>query len=725
MVLTPPERGLFPVRLFPNDDLGFGWGTTRKGIGAVDRPEGYDRTANMDGGGDVLSPTFLYSYLYNGFGVERNPAAYLKSWQDTNGIPFVLSAWSTVAYIFKDGVLVSEADATGNLYGGSDFHDDGATGTALFYAGTTDTASGAVTLLNKRTQGGLWTENAVAVNAKYVVSAGGALYRSTSDFLISKCPAGSDPFVLGSWGTGIRVGTNSAKMVNAGAIGSAPIFFKEDGIYVYVEADTRFENRFPVFIHPNNFGGLESDGAGGLLTVTATGDIIHINQFGAINVIYLEHDLNGKPKPAGRDTPTGPIIDIAADGDTLYALMKPAYRLVQPVGLKVLKATGNATVSACAFTDGSANVVDGSSTTNLDVSALVTATGHILIGFDAPFLALELNMLSAEANSNAAGVSARISTGADTWLAAGVQDGTNQNSNAALSQSAVVAILLQSNIAGWVKATYNGISKYWLDLTYNANLSATVKIHTVRIVVQRPAPQFSRVAQVTSPSAWNLPSWEASGMLGKVLVGTKTAGGYVFDDLITLNSVSAQSLNAQRTPGSNKIAVCPVGTGASSTRSLVVAARDHFVQYPLPYANSAANTPYAVLATWDDVGSLKGPPLHYPSTVDLIDVGRCRLRFIEIIGRNLTEGLDYWGFSWRWNDRMAWDTAAKLKGTSVLFAVDDGHGGTLLSTCFTLFDAVPDPVGPSGYEIIAWLEQDVGERESSMPEETRALPEVA
>jgi hypothetical protein len=573
------------------------------------------------------------------------------------------------------------------------FHDDGSAGTALLYAGTFGASDGGAGFLNKRTQAGVWSESG-SVRAKFIVSAAGALWRTGGDsgetnYIVSKCPAGSDPFSLAAWGSDIRVGTNDSRITSISAIGAAPIVFKEDGIYVYVEADNRFENKFRVLPHPLNFVSVTPDGAGGLFTVQEDGQIVHISQFGSINAF---HPLGGKA--IGRDTPDGSVADLVVHGADMYALLYPTRSFVQPSGLQVLKTVDN----FANFTSYTAEATDSSSATVVTLSSLDTlANGDaLLIGFDEPFLAVRFVVLPS-GNGNNAILSGAISTGAGTFASVTIADGTKfwdgTNSQPfGLVGANEIVIDLGSSISAWVKATYSSQSKYWLRITTTTAFDSSVTVSEVSIVVKRAAPAFA------TTNNDNAEVWEASGALAKVIRGRQSGDGWAFDDVYTLPSILGPGNLLSRTIIGNKIEVVPLATPNSANSALVIACRDEFYILPLPAVNEPTLVPYPRLAR-DATNQL--PPVFYPSQVDTEDYHE--LRFIEAWGQNLTREVDSQNVAFRWDDTNEWKVAEAQYENQCVWEFEDNHG-RFLSTAYQLLDSVAtDPVGPSCLVLRAWI----------------------
>lgn len=706
---TPAEEnpdGLIPITLFPNDGEGYGDGITY----GFDTPRGYDRTINMTvREGRVLSPSFspnlinFYGGVLNCFTTEPR---FLLPWQTSAGVPFALTAAGEAAFIFTNGAnIAGETDATANIYWDGCQHDDGAGVAQVYTATVTSYVNQAADNLNRRTQAGTWSEDA-DVNAKLIASGAGALWRATSDYQISKCPAGSEPFTIGNWGAAIQVGTNEAKMTRIGMIGAAPIVGKEDGIYKYIEADNRFENVYRVPLHKDNFPFMAPDGAGGLFTSTVNGDLVNIQQFGAI---VVSNPLGGKYP--GRDTPVGQIRTVCVDGEDIYAVLQTAAKKVREAGLKVLKTADNFGT----FTDYSDEVLDDDYASVADISSLDTlANGDaLLVGFDEQFLGVDIVL--AAANTVGTTLQVAFSTGAGTWTAVAtgsIVDGTGigETSEIPMARNGVVAIQ-PTDVSTWVEATYDGHSKYWWRISRinGSAFDASTTIALLSLIVKRAAPDFTTTNYNQSES------WAASGMFAELLRGKRRGDDIIWDHLYTLPSVGDVGV----------ISATTLPTANSPSSSLLIVNRDASVQLPLPNQKEPSITSYPKLARDTTVGANPAvAPVYYPSAVDLGDLHE--LRYIHCEGENFTTGTDGWGMSFRGDETNPWEAVQTQLQGNVLFEVTGHNQGTVLHTAFQILDgAATDPIGPTGRRITAWVKPLDDHPALTAPQRIRSSPETS
>jgi hypothetical protein len=725
---------LIPVILFPDGGGGCGYGIRHGELSG--RPLGYDRTINMSNReGQVLSPSLavhLRIKFVDVFGTKTpgSAPAFLTPWSTTTGVPVAITAFHfSPPFLLANNGISTETDVTTDLYSSSAFHDDG-NGTQFLYAGTYDDASGGtVTKLNRRTRSGVWSENTGVNSGGFIVSASGALWATVSDFEIKKCPAGSNPFTALTFGDEVQVGTNEAKITGIGAIGAAPVVFKEDGIYVYIEADNRFENQYRVDLHRDNFHRVIPDGAGGLYSFTANGDIVNVEKFGSITTTGV---LEGKTP--GRDTPKGRVVDIALHGADLYALVSP-YRgfFSQPYtettanGIKVLKTTDNFS----SFSDYSLQAQDQSSTafSLIDLGSLDTlANGDAwLVGFNTPFLAFHATVTGDNDTTMSTHPVVAISTDESAWQEVAITDGMGRMNGAGTSHTPYdmdgIIALTPQDLSAWVAATYHSLTKYWLRITHPSALDATVTLGELAILPKRTGPNF-----VTSNND-QVEDWEATSLCNKIIRGRRRGDTIIWDDIYTLNAVGSGGEQEGRPTPQNKLAVVSLPTRNAPASSLLVVTRDEINLLPLPPSGEPTLTPYPILAR-DSLGY--GPsPVFYPSQVDT--EGYHELRFMEAWGQNLTREVDSQNVAFRWDDTNEWKVAeARYENYAVWEFQEDNHG-RFLSTAYQLLDSVAtDPVGPSCLMLTAWIKPygSAQERvplnpEQPSPPPARTTPEVS
>jgi hypothetical protein len=679
----PNPEGLIPIDLFPNAGGGYGFGITDK----RSMPEGYDHTINMTvREGRVLSPSFAVTN-WTQFGNTGMPTlgrrAFCVPWIDSTGNPLVLVGLSQSTAKFQNNVLTVETTGQSSFTSGGAFFDDG-NGVATFYVGQqaapgTDKRRAAAKLAY-RTQAGTWTES-TTVNAKFLVSAGGALWRTTSDYQCSKCPAGSNPQTLVSWGANLYVGTADHVINCAGAIDAIPIFGATDGLWSYDEYNNRFQNIFPVPWDEENFRFLKPDGAGGLFTCSGNGDIIRLYRYGSI----VSASPIGQKFP-GRDTPRGVISDMVVDGDKVFAFLGAGTRVTQKDGLSFLKVTSGPT-----YTDYSANIIDQDYTTVATLNSLNTLANNesILIGADTPFAGVRFKMGSL--NTVAGTIALSYSTGAGAFAGSptfsinGTGYPLSAGTQAPFATDGMISwTLTTTDTTAWVKATYNSLSKYWMRIDVSAQLSAAVTVLEASIIPLRAAPTFR---EVTYPGS---AAMDASGMLAKVLVGKFTGQTIVWNDVFTFYDVSPDGA----------IAVTSELT-QNSARSLIVATRQNCYQIPLPFLKEPSVADFPALAR--DV-SPHPIPVYYPSSVDL-GGNWFELRYLHAAGRNFVQGSDKWCAAFRWDDTMPWNVLTQIPQEEAIWDIlSESNAGRVLTTAFQIADYVPsEPVGPSGIMLRAWV----------------------
>jgi len=241
-------------------------------------------------------------------------------------------------------------------------------------------------------------------------------------------------------------------------------------------------------------------------------------------------------------------------------------------------------------------------------------------------------------------------------------------------------------------------------------LDATTTIAELSIVPRRAGPSFANTV-TTSPVLDNAESFEASGMLVKVLRGKRRGDRIIWDDIYTLPGVS----------DAGQITVAGVPADNSPNTSLFVASRDEVVQLPLPDQKEPSVTAYPQLAR-DATNQIA--PVYYPSAVDLS--GLHELRYVHCEGADFTTGADSWAMSFRWDDTNPWEAEQRQTQGNVLFEVSGENQGTVLHTAFQILDSVAtDPIGPTGRRITAWVKPHDDHPALTAPQVARTSPETS
>lgn len=700
----PPndDPDLKPYILFPNSGGGFGHALTERGYETSTGyayPEGYHRTANMtvSNNGTVLSPSFANASNVDSFAGYKD-IAFAIPWSDTSTppIPVVIvgTALGTSYSIAGNGATTDSLTMTGFLSDGVLFADE--SGVATIYAGcVTSLVTEAAGFILKRTQAGVWTQDA-DVAAKHLCAAAGNLWRASSDYTVSKCPAGSNPFTLGNWGANFQVGTNDAKINSMGATGSVVWIGKEDGIWEYKEADARYENVLPTNVHPKNYRWMKSDGEGGLLTAPYDGSLVRISQFGSITVY---HPLRGK-KP-GRDTPRGPITNACVVGDTIYCTMDGCNLTVQSSGVKVLKTLDNFST----FTDYSSNAIDGSRSSVITVSSMDTPGNGdaLLVGFSDQFMAIEFFMTAA--NSNAATLTASFSTGAGTWTALTLM---GEETNGFFYNGIMSFDFSGVDLSTWVTATYNSLTAYWIKITTNVAFDASTTIGEVFVLPRRTGPAF------TTTNADSSEHMEASGAYSKVLRLRLEGDTPIWDDVYTLRRQAANAIvmSDMSTPNSPHGSLWVFGSRQSQQFPLLPTPSPHLAAYPV-LARDALTTNGTVS---------QATPIYYPSTVNLADRHRCE--YIDIYTKDMSVGSDIVRCAVKMGSFEEWYVSGDSKQRFSRFEFKNAVGDELSVAVQLLDAAATDPSGPYITNIVAWLREvdDYGEPPTQV---ARATPEIS
>lgn len=455
--LTPPynEEGLIPLIRFPNQGKGALYGLTHAGIGGEDLPEGYHYAINMTVEADRFRPSYASAQRWGITGAAKGTE--LRGWYDSSNIPIALLLQDGRVKIIKNATITDETDDTTATYGSGAFWDTAA-GTGRFIVGTTTGSK----FLQKRTNDGTWTAGTVA--GLLCTEAGGAFYATANDYQVKKWALGNDPTSAAA-GSTIAVGDNTAKIKSIGAIGSVPVIGKEDGIWIFSEAETRFINDLRLEKNSDNCLFMRPDGQGGVLTATWDGSLIHINK-------YFQPEIFDprEGKTLDRDTPLGKIVDACYYQGSYYVLTDQAYRLTQQCGLRVFFYDA----SADTYTDFTTEAADQRTDTVITLGSM-TPGDFLYIGADAKFPLIDITM-GAVSSTNARPTLTFAASG-DGIFSATIQytnlfDGTNSTPTAnptPFGQSGAFAMTTSSNFASWAQTTQTGftgtgIAKFWMRI---------------------------------------------------------------------------------------------------------------------------------------------------------------------------------------------------------------------------------------------------------------------
>lgn len=464
--LVPPEgrpfydpktgQGLIPIILFPNMGRGFGYGETDLGLFGETLPEGYHYTINMWPQARAFSPSYAAA---NKWGlVGANKPSDLFAWADNSNNPTVVLLQDSLVKIVKNATITAETDATTATYGAGAFWDISA-GTARYVVGTTTGSK----FLNARENDGTWDTEGTNVG-QYCTVAGSLFWATLNDYQIRNWTLANNPLSAAASGT-FTVGSNATKIKSIGAIGSAVIVGKEDGLWVWHEADSKFANDFAFPYHPDNCLFMRPDNQGGILTARWDGALVHIDKY--LNPTIFDPR---KGKQAGRDTPRGKIVDACAYEDHFYVLVDGAARLTQQCGIKVVFYDD----SAGTYSDYSTEAADARLDTVVNIGSM-TPGDYLYIGADQKFLVMDMKIGTASSanarmtiNFGNSGDSFTPGIGtADTFNGT---DSTPATAATPFGQSGRISWNTDANLASWAKTTpsFLGVEKFWMRIGLQA-----------------------------------------------------------------------------------------------------------------------------------------------------------------------------------------------------------------------------------------------------------------
>lgn len=152
-------------------------------------------------------------------------------------------------------------------------------------------------------------------------------------------------------------------------------------------------------------------------------------------------------------------------------------RLADLSTIKLQKTVNN----GVAYTDYSANVIDNSAATGANLNSLDTvANGDwVVVGGPEPFCGLAVDMDGGAVNANSVSLTVEYWNGSAWASAANMADGTDDGSPATLSRDGQITWDMP---AAWAQSTINSLTAYWVRLSVDAALSASVEIEELDLL---------------------------------------------------------------------------------------------------------------------------------------------------------------------------------------------------------------------------------------------------
>jgi len=224
--------------------------------------------------------------------------------------------------------------------------------------------------------------------------AGADLYGVTakgvySTYKVSKCPAGNDPRVVASWGTGLPVGSPVYAINSLRSIGNAIVCGKPEGVFVLDSTANAYVNRMKWLTncpHTDNCKGMFETKTGVCIPL-ADGSLFLFDGYSTTDISPRKFSHQHRDAPHLRAR-----ITAGCDaGEWTYVATAPwEQNWTAEQGLVVYKCESG---TPDVYTDISANLIDGDDDTTYSIEGLGNAkTDYIIFGADVPFEGVNIKM---------------------------------------------------------------------------------------------------------------------------------------------------------------------------------------------------------------------------------------------------------------------------------------------------------------------------------------------
>jgi hypothetical protein len=438
-----------------------------------------------------------------------SPPVFSVRWTDSNGVfPAIYYLVDNKIMKFMFTSLSTVTTLPANVTGGM-FDDDGS-GVPYLYAsfGGASTAQ----KIRRMNLGGTVTASTDVV-AGLMLSLNGKAYRTivpaggTAACQVSVCPYGSDRMVAANWGAGTTVGFAGTNINALVAVRNAPVCVKPEGIFAYNSALDQWVNYTPgwrQYMHLQN--GIGSFFLGDQLVVPMGdgGAVIfdgnNVRPFDPGGLLATPNEHTTIPEFTATGAMRHWIVGTTAPFPFAKAL---SFRS----SAKVLYTTDGST-----YTDVSNDLTDLDLTTGFTVPS--NSALRVYIGNDVPFVGFHFATSSPNTNANTMAVN--VWTGS-SWTSVSVRDFTRLG-GASFGQTENVIMLQDPLLLGWQKNTINGITKYWIEVSWSTALSASTTWLTVKLL---PLPRNSMIDSDNFPDD----ALDRAGAMPHILYGRVGEGG--------------------------------------------------------------------------------------------------------------------------------------------------------------------------------------------------------
>lgn len=454
------------------------------------------------------------------------PPVFAAQWTDTTGIyPAIYYLVGVKIMRIRFGAVTEiGTNALGSSNATSGMFDDDGSGVPYLYASFSGLSSGAkIRRMNRATT----VTTSADVYAHLLLSLNGKAYRTitpASGFAncqVSVCPYGSDRFTVSNWGAGTTVGFAGTDINALVAVRNAAVAVKPEGIFAYNQSLDQWVNYTPAwrrFPHLNN--GKNSFFLGDAL-------VVPMGEGGAV----IFDGNNVRPFDPGGLLATPNAATTVSQFTAVGAMRHWMVGATQAPGNSKLISAGTSlqfkyTVDDIAYTDGAANARD------LDLTTAVTlpqnAALKVYIGWSRPFTAV--HFATDDPNTTARTMTVKVGTAAGVYTSVGAKNtgfrDFTELAGAPLGQTGNIVLMVDPVAStGWIQTTIDGVTAYWMELSFSGAFDSTVSWLTCQLTPWQPSLDNTN---------FPLDGLDRSGNFPHLLYGRAGDNGAIWHDMFTL-----------------------------------------------------------------------------------------------------------------------------------------------------------------------------------------------
>jgi len=548
-----------------------------------------------------------------------------------------------------------------------------------------------------------------------------------STYKVSKCPAGNDPLVAASWGTGLPVGSPMYPINSIRSLGNAVVVAKPEGVFVLDSTANAYVNRqdFEVGIHDDNGKGMFT-GKGRVFVPMANGSLWMTDGFNFTDIGPKHFCIHHRDNPHLR----APITAGCVEGDWVYVATAPwEVGWTQEFGLKIYKYVAGTTT----YTDITTNLVDGSTSTTATVGGLVT-NDYIYVGADIPFEAVRFSIGTANTTASSGFTASGFYTAVIStpgWISTSTSYSDNTKSGTkGLAKDGYIRVLTDNDdygahpVMGKIApptGTGTPAAKYWARFKLVGTILAATTLSEIAILPSRPPIRSGTFGGTTAITLTNggfeYTGPDNAGIFPHILAGRQGPNGWEWWDVFTVHTTGPIRAMAYMTLGTSQ-------TEENAGPRLVMISQNHAHVAMMgcsDYVATPVNENYAG-------GVTMGTPIVYLAPADLSDSDTDRstiqkqITEFDIYGEYVNSADTVTMFS-RF-DHNPWDTVQAVNTAPVRTKGLDGQEGLVLETALAYEDpAATEIAGPRITRVDVEF-RDTDADFDAHPQRNAATPEI-